>query len=71
MFKNLSQEEIGKEAFFPPFEAVKVRLEVGSGTRCMKIELYYFDAGMFTLVLILKITQTCLLSRNGTSMVHS
>jgi len=45
LFKQLSQGEIVKEAFFPPFEAIKVRLEVGQGTKCMKMELYFYDAG--------------------------
>ena len=43
------------EAFFPPFEAVKVRLEVGLGVKCMKTELYVYDAGLFPV--------TCFLSR--------
>ena len=38
--------DIVKEAFFPPFEAVKVRLEVGEGSKCMKLELYFYDAGL-------------------------
>ena len=45
MFELLSAGEIVKEAFFPPFEAVKVRLEVGEGSKCLKLELYFFDAG--------------------------
>lgn len=56
LFKQLSQGELVKEAFFPPFEAVKVRLEVGQGTKCMKTELYFYDAGellyVFTTLLL-------------------
>ena len=56
LFKQLSQGEIVKEAFFPPFEAIKVRLEVGQGTKCMKMELYFYDAGklpyIFTTLLL-------------------
>ena len=47
--------DILTEAFFPPFEAVKVRLEVGLGVKCMKTELYVYDAGLFPV--------TCFLSR--------
>ena len=42
-----ANEDILTEAFFPPFEAVKVRLEVGFGIKCMKTELYVYDAGLF------------------------
>lgn len=42
-----ANEDILTEAFFPPFEAVKVRLEVGLGVKCMKTELYVYDAGLF------------------------
>ncbi|KAJ7367399.1 hypothetical protein OS493_040668, partial [Desmophyllum pertusum] len=34
-----------KEAFFPPFEAVKVQLDIpGQKVLCMKMELYVYDA---------------------------